>query len=289
MSTWSLVNTSSWLTASAVGGNLTSGGPATNVTMSLNSTASNLVVGTYPATVVFSNATSHAVQYRPFTLTVLPPELVQNGGFETGNFTGWTLNGIGGTYNFVTNSSWYFAPNSGTYLALLGQTGLPLGTLSQTLATSAGQLYLLSLWYNSPDGLTPNEFSVSWNGTKIFDQSNIGAIGWTHLQYLLTATGPATVLQFGFRDDQTWLGLDDVSVTPALVPSFTSAVRTPGALNLTWGSISGFTYQVQYRTDVVQGAWSNLGASFIATNGTVTTVDAIGPDPQRFYRVILMP
>jgi hypothetical protein len=41
--TWTLANPAPWLTASPTGGTLTQGGPATIVTVSLNSAASNLV------------------------------------------------------------------------------------------------------------------------------------------------------------------------------------------------------------------------------------------------------
>src|SRR5208283_3444530 len=87
---------------------------------------------------------------------------------------------------------------------------------SQSLPTVPGQLYLLSLWLDSPDGLSPNEFLVAWNGTVMFDQTNLGAIGWTNLQFYVLATGTNTVLQLGFRDDASFLGLDDIQVSPVV-------------------------------------------------------------------------
>ncbi len=47
---WSLINTSSWLNASATSGILIPGVSITQLTVSLNTTASNLLVGTYNAT-----------------------------------------------------------------------------------------------------------------------------------------------------------------------------------------------------------------------------------------------
>ena len=76
--TWSLVNTSPWLNASASGGTLAQGGPATNVMISLNSVASNLLVGTYSATLWFTNLNDQVGQDREFTLAVLsPPAITQ--------------------------------------------------------------------------------------------------------------------------------------------------------------------------------------------------------------------
>ncbi|HUA66415.1 MAG TPA: immunoglobulin domain-containing protein [Alphaproteobacteria bacterium] len=71
--TWSLSNTSSWLTASPVGGALTPGGPATTVTVSLNSAASNLVVGTYSATLWFTNLNDGFGQAVGYVLNVIAP------------------------------------------------------------------------------------------------------------------------------------------------------------------------------------------------------------------------
>ena len=86
--------------------------------------------------------------------------------------------------------------------------------MSQTLATTAGQNYLLSLWLYDGDGATPNQFLVVWNGTTLFNQSSIGAIGWTNIQYQVTATGASTVLEIGFLNSPSWFGLDDIAVYP---------------------------------------------------------------------------
>jgi hypothetical protein len=70
----------------------------------------------------------------------------------------------------------------------LGAVG-SFGYLEQTVSTLAGQAYLLSLWVDSPDGETPNAFLVTWNGSTLFDETNIGAIGWTNLQIIVRARG----------------------------------------------------------------------------------------------------
>ncbi len=162
---------------------------------------------------IFKNLSSGFSLSRQFTLLVGQP-LVQNGGFETGDFTGWTLNGSGGNVNYVDGGS-YIGPHSGSYAAALGEVAV-LATLSQTLPTSPGQIYLLSLWLDSPDVIynNTNRFKVTWNGVTLFYKTNVAQTGWTNLQFTVKAVSTNTVLQFGAQDDNWYLGLDDVSVTP---------------------------------------------------------------------------
>lgn len=67
---WSIVNTSTWLAVSPASGTLTAGGASATVGVSLNAAASNLTVGSYAATVLFSNLNDTVTQSRQFTLTV---------------------------------------------------------------------------------------------------------------------------------------------------------------------------------------------------------------------------
>jgi hypothetical protein len=131
---------------------------------------------------------------------------VVNGGFETGNFSGWAQSGNSG-FTFVSAND----PHSGNYAAWLGPVG-SLGYLSQTVATTPGASYNLSFFLAS-DGSTPNDFQVHFGGTTVFNQTNIPAQGYTDYQLTVAATSSSTVLQFGFQNDRGFLQLDDVSLT----------------------------------------------------------------------------
>jgi hypothetical protein len=174
---------------------------------------------------------------------------------------------------------------------LLGQS-VSLGYLYQTLTTVPGQSYLISLWLTIPSnstGATPNQFVVAWNGTAVFNQSNLPFTAWTNLQFVVTATGTSTVLEFGFEDTPYYLGLDDVSVTPYLPPSFNLAQpATAAGFNLNWSTVAGLTYQVQYTTNLNQTAWINLGSPQTANANTLNLVDtnAVPSSPGRFYRIV---
>jgi hypothetical protein len=284
---WSALNTPAWLTITPSSGNLIPGGQTT-VTVSLNSAASNLVSGAYAASVMFTNQTGGGAQSLGFSLTTGLPI---NGGFETGDFTGWTLNGDASPYDYVDNgSTTSITPHSGTYFAALGESGF-LAYLSQDLPTVAGQRYLLSLWLrNSLAGSVsnPNEFSVSWNGSTLYDKTNLPLITtWTNLLFTVAATSTTTTLQFGGRNDNSYLGLDDVNVVPIPAPSLQAVRKTGGNFIFNWGAVTNVTYQVQYKTNLLQPNWINFGSTIKAASSTLTTTNAIATDPQRFYRVIV--
>ena len=140
------------------------------------------------------------MQTRQFTLLV-GQELVQDGGFEAGDFAYWNLVGSDAAgYNYVDDgTSTGLTPHSGTYFAALGEVG-SLAYLSQTLPTRAGQPYLLSFWLQCSDlgsGTTiPNQFIAQWNGSTLTNIVNAGVFDWTNMRYAVVAAGTSTVLEF---------------------------------------------------------------------------------------------
>jgi hypothetical protein len=149
-----------------------------------------------------------------------PGVSVFNGGFEEGDFTNWTVNATGFAAVVGSNSAFYRPyVHSGTYGAYLSQPG-QLGYLSQSATTLPGQPSLISFWLNNPNGGTPNEFQVWWNGTELFDQTNLPAFGWTNIQLVAWAASTQTVLEFGFRQEVAAFGLDDIGVMAVPAPSF---------------------------------------------------------------------
>ncbi len=281
---WSLVNTSSWLSASLAGGTLASAAQ-TNLTISLTAAANNLAAGVYTANVLVTNFTGLAAVL-PFTISAGQP-LVFNGGFETGDFTGWTETGST-TFMSVSASAAYI--HSGTHGAELGPDG-SMSYLSQNLATTPGSSYLLSCWLVNPKGAKPNQFLVQWNGSTIYSQANLANRTWTNLQFLVTATATVTPLQFGFQNDPDYFGFDDVSVTPVAPATFKSTIISANNFQFAWNTTTGIVYQVQYKTNLLQANWINLGSATAAKTASLTMTDtnAFLASPQRFYRLLELP
>ncbi len=115
----------------------------------------------YDATLYFSNSTTGVVRARSFQLQVVSA-LVQNGGFETGTFSGWTLSGnTSQSQIYVTGVA-----HSGSDYAVLEAFRIGGAIISQTLPTIAGQAYQVSFWLKNTvagSSASPNQLQVNWN------------------------------------------------------------------------------------------------------------------------------
>jgi len=147
--------------------------------------------------------------------------IVNNGGFETGNFSGWTVNDPS---NFSLVGPNPLFSHSGTFHADLGAQGVT-GSLSQSLTTVVGTSYTLSFWLANDSSTTPNSFAAFFNGVQVFGVANSAVFGYTQFTISgLIATGTSTVLDFRYRHDADFFRLDDVSVDAQGVPEAASTI-----------------------------------------------------------------
>jgi hypothetical protein len=277
---WTVQSTSVYLDVSPASGTLAAGA-ATNVVATLTPAASNVLIAAQTGSLLFTDLNTSNTQSQPFTLTV------GNGGFETGDFTDWTLDGGGYPTNYVGGVlPNYIYVHSGAYAALLGEPFVT-ASLSQTLPTMPGQLYQLSFFMDNPVGGTNNQFEVNWDGTTLFNQVNGPPINWTNMTFVVAATTAATTLEFVVENDPEYFGLDDISVTPATAASFSSAAISGNSIYLSWNAIPGASYQVQSSTDLT--SWLRVGFPIPATNSIMTVKEnLVHSDKQQYYRFYLL-
>jgi len=72
-------------------------------------------------------------------------------------------------------------------------------------------------------------------------------------------------------------------------PEFQAVTLTNSTLSLTWSTVAGEMYQLQYTSDLSSTNWAKLGSAITATGATLSTNDIVTNAPQRFYRLVLSP
>jgi hypothetical protein len=156
--------------------------------------------------------------------------LVANCGFETGDFTSWSLSGndvpllLGNLYGVEGVDPFDgISPHSGSDQAYVADLVANSTTLSQIIATIPGDQYTVT-WFLAQDtpcctGQPPNSnaFSVSFDGLSLADLTDVPVGGYTEYSGTAIATGASSLLAFTLGDDLGEFLLDDVSVTAAPV------------------------------------------------------------------------
>ncbi len=138
---------------------------------------------------------------------------MQNGGFETGDFSSWVLSGQDddGVISNVGDEQ----PHSGMYQAYFGNDG-GFGNLSQTIQTTATTC-TLAFYSAARETATESDtqfFFAYIDDVQIQDASTTTA-SEDYILYsaMFEGSGGEQILSFGFRNDPDFYLLDDVSVT----------------------------------------------------------------------------
>lgn len=154
-------------------------------------------------------------------------QLIQNGGFETGSFSGWD---DAGTVQIKTGSPGSDFVHTGSYGATLGA-----GSLSQAFATTPGKAYKVQFALNAILYKSPGLIEVRWGNFDIPNNLDLGnvllfdafanpspipALGWYKYTFNVLALGNVSSLKFDFQTQSAFYpnnaALDDVSVKSGL-------------------------------------------------------------------------
>lgn len=132
--------------------------------------------------------------------------LVTNGGFESGDFAGWTQ--VGNTNSSGVDDG---IPADGLYGAYFGPAS-SLGGISQALATIAGHQYAVSFKLGN-DGGTPTAAQIAFGGDTLLSEANAPGHGYIPFSFNAIATSASSVLSFEFQQQPGYYYLDSISVT----------------------------------------------------------------------------
>jgi hypothetical protein len=104
-----------------------------------------------------------------------------------------------------------------------------------------------------------------------------------------TGATPNLGVELTFLDVIGWDLVTGTPPPPPVIPTIQKVGRSGNTINFSWASAVGRSYQVQYRTNLTQVGWLNLGSPIAAVSTTTSSSDTIGTGPRRFYRISLVP
>jgi VCBS repeat-containing protein len=137
------------------------------------------------------------------------PTVGVNGGFETGDLTGWSSSGVTVTPTFIGGEL-------GNYAAQISSSGF----LKQDVATVAGQHYTLSFFVAGDTESSSTAFKAFWDGAQIAAKTDVTP-GFTKFTFDVVgdASDPTTQLFFDFTGNNGTVSVDQMSLSPTPGPA----------------------------------------------------------------------
>jgi hypothetical protein len=167
-------------------------------------------------------------------------------------------------------------PNNPPTLTVISNKYVHLGQTVQFTATATDT----DSWYqtltfsltNSPAGAIINPT----NGTFIWAVTNVSAPSTNSITVRVTDNGTPPL-----SDAKTF----SVIVQPPL--QFSSITPNGSAVNFTFNSLPGQSYQLEYKNNLGDAQWTLLGSPVAGTGAALNLADNTPPPSQRFYRLVV--
>ena len=155
-----------------------------------------------------------------------------------------------------------------------------------TRTVHAGSLVLIT--NSATDADVPTNtltFSLTNAPVGMSINSSNGIVAWTPTDVNIGTTNTFVVQVV---DDGSPILADSKIGTVAVLPppAFQVTAVSNGIVTLAWSSIANQTYRVQFKNDLTDANWIDLGAVIIASGSTATATDSLGGN-ERFYRIVL--
>ena len=236
---WSLSNTSIWLTVSSTSGTLSPEGPAATVTASLNSVASNLAIGTYSAFLFFTNQSDQVCQSRKFDLSVISrPTIFAQPTNQTAQDGAIATLSIGANGGLPMSYQWQFNGNNLTDVGPISGSATATLCISNVAPALAG-IYRAIVTNAAGMAVSSNALLVALPGNlDHFAWSAIGSPQVLNSPFAvtLTALDPANIVATNFN---TSASLTAWTNSPSPLPFPITPEATAPFVNGVWsGSIT---------------------------------------------------
>lgn len=190
------------------------------------------------------------------------------------------------TFNITLESVATEPANNGLF------TLSPFSDLSTDWITGAPSLTLNSITIGGvATSITMTDNASNSGDSLIFiaGDSDISPPAGSIITGTASFTGTFNTAGIAMNDFKLYQGYDSKqnvsnvigTAMPALEP-----VSIFPAVEISWSTITGETYQVQYSTNLVSENWFNFGDAILGDGSTNNTFDSTQDSAKRFYRVI---
>jgi len=127
------------------------------------------------------------------------------------------------------------------------------------------------------------------DGTSSFNQTNLSVFNQTITNW---PPGAALWLVWQMTDSTgkaQGLGIDNFSFSADLPPPVSLSFQVSGPnLLLTWPTLGGQRYQVEYKDKLDAPIWTPLGVPVLGTGASLTVTNSVNTSTQRFFRLALV-